>query len=73
MIREQLASSGMGSQMEENMDMFLQNYLQGNEGKNYMQMLTAVQNEKVLDFVKDKVNIKEEKIAVEKFKELLEN
>ncbi|MFO7822982.1 MAG: trigger factor [Cyclobacterium sp.] len=73
MIREQLASSGMGSQMEENMDMFLQNYLQGNEGKNYMQMLTAVQNEKVLDFVKNKVNIKEEKIAVEKFKELLEN
>ncbi|MBD3627506.1 trigger factor [Cyclobacterium sp.] len=73
MIREQLASSGMGSQMEENMDMFLQNYLQGNEGKNYMQMLTAVQNEKVLDFVKNKVDIKEEKIAVEKFKELLEN
>ncbi|SHN34417.1 trigger factor [Cyclobacterium lianum] len=73
MIREQLASSGMGSQMEENMDMFLQNYLQGNEGKNYMQMLTAVQNEKVLEFVKTKVEIKEEKIAVEKFKELLEN
>ncbi|SEJ76064.1 trigger factor [Cyclobacterium xiamenense] len=73
MIREQLASSGMGSQLEENMDMFLENYLQGNEGKNYMQMLTAVQNEKVLDFVREKAKIKEEKIGVEKFKELLEN
>ncbi|WP_162344036.1 trigger factor [Cyclobacterium salsum] len=73
MIREQLASSGMGSQMEENMDMFLENYLQGNEGKNYMQMMTAVQNEKVLDFVRDRVKPKEEQIGVEKFKELLEN
>lgn len=73
MIREQLASSGMGSHVEENMDMFLQNYLQGNEGKNYMQMLTAVQNEKVLNFVREQVKPKEEKIGVEKFKELLEN
>tara|TARA_R110001592_G_scaffold363383_1_gene686672 strand:+ start:8555 stop:9883 length:1329 start_codon:yes stop_codon:yes gene_type:complete len=73
MIREQLASSGMGAQLEDNMDMFLQNYLQGNEGKNYMQMMTSVQNEKVLDFVKTKVDLKEEKIGVEKFKELLEN
>lgn len=73
MIREKLASSGMGSQLEDNMDMFLQNYLQGNEGKNYMQMMTSVQNEKVLDFVKSKVDLKEEKIGVEKFKELLEN
>jgi trigger factor len=73
MIREQLASSGMGSQLEDNMDMFLQNYLQGNEGKNYMQMMTSVQNEKVLDFVRTKVDLKEEKIGVDKFKELLEN
>ncbi|MEX2513149.1 MAG: trigger factor [Cyclobacteriaceae bacterium] len=73
MIRQQLASSGMGSQMEDSMDMFVQNYLQGNEGQNYMQLLTAVQNEKVLDFVKEKVNLQEEKISVEKFKELLEN
>ena len=73
MIREQLASSGMGAQLEDNMDMFLQNYLQGNEGKNYMQMMTSVQNEKVLDFVKSKIDLKEEKIGVEKFKELLEN
>ncbi|MFC4874514.1 trigger factor [Negadavirga shengliensis] len=73
MIREQLASSGLASQMEDNMDMFVQNYLQGNEGRNYMQMLTAVQNEKVLDFVKTKIAPKEEKISVDKFKELIEN
>ncbi|MCR9016114.1 trigger factor [Aquiflexum gelatinilyticum] len=73
MIREQFASSGLGSQMEASMDMFVDNYLKGNEGQNYMQMLTSVQNEKVLDFVREKGNLKEETIKIDKFKELLEN
>jgi trigger factor len=73
MIREQLGSSGLGSQMKDSMDMFVQNYLQGKEGQNYMQMHTSVQNEKVLDFVKEKISLKEEKISIEEFKKLLEN
>lgn len=73
MIREQFASSGLGSQMEASMDMFVDNYLKGNEGQNYMQMLTSVQNEKVLGFVREKGSLKEEVIKIDKFKELLEN
>ena len=73
MIREQLASSGMGSQMEDSMGMFVENYLQGKDGQNYMQMLTSVQNEKVLEFVKEKISLSEEKIGIEEFKKLLEN
>jgi trigger factor len=73
MIREQLASSGMGSQMEDSMGMFVENYLQGKDGQNYMQMLTSVQNEKVLEFVKEKITLSEEKISIEEFKKLLEN
>lgn len=73
MIREQLASSGMGSQMEDSMGMFVENYLQGKDGQNYMQMLTSVQNEKVLNFVKEKISLSEEKISIEEFKKLLEN
>lgn len=73
MIRGQFGASGMSAQLEENMDMFVNNYLQGNEGQHYMQMLTAVQNEKVIAFVKEKTSPKEEVISVEKFNELLEN
>ncbi|WP_143961814.1 trigger factor [Litoribacter populi] len=73
MIREQLASSGLGAQMEDNMDMFVDNYLKGNEGQNYMQMMTSVQNEKVLGFVREKIKMKEEKISLDEFKELLAN
>ncbi|MFC0262240.1 trigger factor [Fontibacter flavus] len=73
MIREQFASSGLGAQLEASMDMFVDNYLKGNEGQNYMQMLTSVQNDKVLAFVKEKANVKEEKITVDKFQDLLAN
>lgn len=73
MIRAQFASSGLGAQLEASMEMFVDNYLKGNDGQNYMQMLTSVQNEKVLAFVKEKANITEEKISIDKFKELLEN
>ncbi|MCH7399682.1 trigger factor [Belliella sp. DSM 107340] len=73
MVREQFASSGLGAQLEDSMDMFVDNYLQGNEGQNYMQMMTSVQNEKVLTFVKENIDLTEEVLTIEKFKELLEN
>lgn len=72
MIREQFASSGLGSQMEASMDMFVDNYLKGNEGQNYMNMLTSVQNEKVLAFVQEKIDLTEKTITIDEFKELLE-
>ncbi len=72
MVREQFASSGLGSQMEDSMDMFVDNYLKGDEGQNYMKMLTSVQNDKVLAFVKDKVKLSEKEISIDEFKELLE-
>lgn len=73
MIREQFSASGLGSQMEERMDMFVDNYLQGNEGQNYMQMMTSVQNEKVLNFSREKITITEKEVTIDKFKEILEN
>lgn len=72
MIREQFASSGLGASMEDSMDLFVDNYLKGNEGQNYMNMLTSVQNDKVLDFVQEKISLKEKAISLDEFKELLE-
>lgn len=73
MLREQFASYGMIGQLEDSMDRFVDNYLKGNEGNNYMQMLTSVQNEKVLAFVKEKANVKSEVVSVDQFKKLIEN
>jgi trigger factor len=54
------------------MDMFVDNYLKGNEGQNYMNMMTSVQNEKVLAFVQEKIDLTEKEISIDEFKELLE-
>jgi trigger factor len=72
MVREQFASSGLGSQMEDSMDMFVDNYLKGDEGQNYMNMLTTIQNNKVLAFVQENVKLNEKEITIDEFKELLE-
>jgi trigger factor len=72
MVREQFASSGLGSQMEDSMDMFVDNYLKGDEGQNYMNMLTSIQNDKVLAFVQENVKLNEKEISIDEFKELLE-
>lgn len=71
MVREQFASSGLGAQMEDSMDMFVDNYLKGEEGQNYMNMLTSVQNDKVLAFVESQITLSEKEISIDEFKELL--
>ncbi|MEP1088519.1 trigger factor [Algoriphagus sp.] len=71
MVREQFAASGLGAQMEDSMDMFVDNYLKGEEGQNYMNMLTSIQNEKVLAFALDKISVNEKDLSIDEFKELL--
>jgi trigger factor len=72
MIREQFASSGLGAQMESSMDLFVDNYLKGNEGQNYMNLMTSVQNEKVLDLIQEKIKMTEKSLTIDEFKELLD-
>lgn len=72
MINAQFAGSGMG-RFADQMDSFVENYLQGENGQNYMKMAEQVQQSKVIDFIKEKIDIKEEKVDVEKFKKIVEN
>lgn len=73
LLRNQFASYGMTRQLEDSMDYFVDNYLKGNDGQNYMRMLNAAQNDKVLDYVMEQANTTEQSVDVEKFKELMEN
>ncbi|MHA7098944.1 trigger factor [Roseivirga pacifica] len=72
MIEAQFMGSGMG-QFVDQMDAFVDNYLQGENGQNYMKMAEQVQVEKVLEFVKEKIEIKSKKVSLDKFKEIVEN
>lgn len=69
MIRAQFGSMGMSEQMEANMDAFADNYLQGEEGKNYMKLHEKVFNDKVISFIKEKITIKAKEVTLDEYKE----
>jgi trigger factor len=54
------------------MDLFVDNYLKGNEGQNYMNLMTSVQNEKVLAFIQEKIKMTDKNLSIDEFKELLD-
>lgn len=69
MIEEQLGQSGLLGQLGDNLDPFVDNYLKGDNGNNYMQVFNQARTEKIFDYVKENVTLEEKKITVEQFKE----
>jgi len=63
-----LASSGLLGQFDDNLDMFVQNYLQSDKGENYMRLFNQVKSEKVFNAIKEKISIEEKEVDVEEFK-----
>ncbi len=68
LIVAQLASSGMGDQMADQLDAFADNYLKGNEGKNYLQVFNQVRNDKIMKLIRDKISITKKEVNLEQFK-----
>jgi trigger factor len=73
MIRQQLASSGLAGQMEDSLDMFATNYLQKDKGEQYMKMFNQVRSEKILNLIKEKIDIDNKKVDIEEFKKIVSN
>lgn len=70
LIKKQFAGSGMGNQMDDQLDTFANNYLQGENGENYMKVFNQVQSHKVLDYIKNEVTVKEKTVSLDDFRKL---
>lgn len=68
MIRQQFAASGFpADQLEGSLDSFVDNYLKGEDGNNYMKLHEKVYNDKVLEFIKSNITIKDKEVTPEEF------
>ncbi|MFY0654525.1 MAG: trigger factor [Cyclobacteriaceae bacterium] len=68
MIRQQFAASGFpADQLESSMDSFVDNYLKGENGNNYVKLHDKVYNDKVTSFIKEQITIKDKQVTPEEF------
>ena len=71
MIRQQFAQSGLPpEQLESSLDSFVENYLKGEDGNNYVKLHEKVYTDKVLEFIKGKLTIKTKKVSPEEFNKI---
>ncbi len=70
LIKKQFAESGADDQMNDQLDTFANNYLQDENGKNYMKVFNQIQNDKVIEYIKSEVTIKEKEISLDEFRKL---
>ena len=68
MIRAQLASSGLGDQMEDQLDVFADNYIKGEEGQNYLQVFNQVRGDKIMQYIREHISITEKEVNLEQFR-----
>ena len=73
MILSQLGGQGAADQLKDHMDSFADNYLQGENGQNYMKVYNEVREEKIMQLIKSKVTLNEKKVNLDEFKKAASN
>ncbi len=66
LFREQFGGA-MNEEMEKNLDVFANNYLNQNNGENYYNLYNQARTEKIMSFLKEKVKSTEKKVSRAEF------
>lgn len=69
LIEAQLGQSGLLEQLGDNLDPFVDNYLKGDNGNNYMNVFNQARSEKIFQVIRETITIEEQEVDLDGFKE----
>jgi trigger factor len=72
LITAQFGGPAFAAQFGDKLDSFADNYLSGEEGKNFMRLYNQLKQEKIMHLIREKVTLQEKKVSVDEFKKIVE-
>jgi trigger factor len=72
LITAQFGGPAFAAQFGDKLDSFADNYLSGEEGKNFMRLYNQLKQEKIMHLIREKITLQEKKVSVEEFKKIVE-
>ena len=73
MFQAQFGGISLNEEMDKNLEVMANNYLQQKNGENYMNIFNQLKTEKIIDILKQKAKISVKKVTREEFNKLGEN
>lgn len=71
LILSQFGGPAIAAQLGDRLDQFADNYLQSEDGKNFMKIYGQLRNEKILKFIRENITVQEKKVSVDEFKKIV--
>jgi trigger factor len=68
MVLSQFGGQAYAEQLMDRMDKIAENYLQGNNGQNFMKLYNVIRTEKIMESIKSMIKLQEKKVSLEEFK-----
>jgi trigger factor len=72
MIIAQFGGRAFAEQISDRLDGIADNYLQNENGQNFMKIYNQLRTEKIMNLIREKVTIQEKKVTVDEFKKIVE-
>jgi len=72
LIVSQFGGQAFAEQISDKLDGITDNYLQNENGQNFMKLYNQLRAEKILKYIREKITVQEKKVSVEEFKKIVQ-
>ncbi|MCZ8356001.1 MAG: trigger factor [Cyclobacteriaceae bacterium] len=72
MIVAQFGGAAIAEQLGDRLDAIADNYLQNENGKQFMNIYSQIRNEKILKLIREQITVSEKKVTLDEFKKIVE-